>query len=236
MANWQMHGTVRAPRLPDPPLPPPPAVPQNPTPQYSVPQPATPLGAGSGFCSECGRPFPTSQLLNLGNASVCAQCKPIYLQRVREGGQAIGARHYGGFWIRFVALVIDGILLAVVNGILTVPLRLVGIGGMMTDSAAAFGAGMGLLGFSILVSMAIGIVYNVYFISTRGATVGKMLLGLKIIRSDGSPVSAGRALGRYLAQFVSGMILGIGYIIAAFDSEKRALHDHLADTRVIYTR
>ena len=81
MANWQAHGTVRAPR---PPLPP-------------VPLPAVPIGADSGFCSECGRPFPTSQLLNLGTASVCAQCKPIYLQRVREGGQGVGVRRYAGF-------------------------------------------------------------------------------------------------------------------------------------------
>ena len=84
--------------------------------------------------------------------------------------------------------------------------------------------------------MALTIGYNVYFVSTRGATIGKQVLGLKIIRSDGAPVSVGRAFGRYFAQIVSGIVLYIGFIMAGFDSEKRALHDYMADTRVIYAR
>ena len=48
--------------------------------------------------------------------------------------------------------------------------------------------------------------------------------------------ATGRAVGRYFAQWLSAFILYIGYIIAGFDSEKRALHDHICDTRVIYTR
>src|SRR5262249_15127218 len=96
MANWQPHGTVRVVRTPPAPAP--------------VPMPATPVEA-PGFCSECGRPYPTSQLVMIGNAAVCAQCKPVYMQRVREGGQAIGVRRYAGFWIRFVARVIDAVIL-----------------------------------------------------------------------------------------------------------------------------
>jgi len=198
--------------------------------------PAVPVTGETGFCSECGRPFPTSQLLNLGSASVCAQCKPIYLQRVREGGQAIGARRYAGFWIRFVAFVIDAIIISVVNLILTVPLRLTAAFSMMSDPSTLFSAGLGMLGLSILISVALAVAYNAYFVSTRGATPGKMVLGLKIIRSDGGPVSVGRAIGRYFGQMVSGLILYIGFIIAGFDAEKRALHDYIVDTRVIYTR
>src|SRR5262249_14587715 len=107
MANWQPHSAVRGVKT---------------EPQ---PMPAVPTGVGTGFCSECGKPFPNDQLLNLGNASVCAQCKPIYLQRVREGGQGIGARHYGGFWIRFVAWLIDAIIVGVVGMIIRIPLALV---------------------------------------------------------------------------------------------------------------
>ncbi len=217
MANWQPHSTVRGPRQPLPPVPPPAAV-------------------AGGYCSECGRPFPADQLLNLGTASVCAQCKPIYLQRVREGGQAIGARRYGGFWIRGVALFIDAIILSVVNLIITIPLRLTATFGMMNDPTTALTAGLGMIGLSILISMALNMAYSVYFISSRGATPGKQVVGLKVIRSDGSPVSLGRAFGRYFAQLLSGFVFCIGYIIAAFDAEKRALHDHIADTRVIYTK
>jgi uncharacterized RDD family membrane protein YckC len=62
-----------------------------------------------------------------------------------------------------------------------------------------------------------------------------MVCGLKVVRSGGEKVSYGRAFGRYWATFVSGMILAIGYIMAAFDSQKRALHDRICDTRVIRT-
>src|SRR5579862_8653149 len=96
MANWQPHASVRGVRQPAPPM------------------PAVAIAAESGFCSECGRPFPLNQLVMIGNAAVCAQCKPVYLQRVQEGGQAIGVRRYAGFWIRFVARLIDGVILGVV--------------------------------------------------------------------------------------------------------------------------
>jgi uncharacterized RDD family membrane protein YckC len=84
-----------------------------------------------------------------------------------------------------------------------------------------------LLGFGI------GVAYCLFFIPRYQATPGKMALGLKIVRADGSPLSKGRIVGRYFAELVSGMILMIGYIIAAFDDQKRALHDMICDTRVI---
>jgi len=221
MANWQPHGAVRGPKPP-------------------APMPAVPIGADSSFCSECGRPFPTNQLVAIGNANVCAQCKPIYLQRMREGGQAIGARHYGGFWIRFVALIIDGVVLGIINWIIRLPLvAILGVGTLGaagSGSVAGVGAVLAATGLLTLISFAVGIAYQVYFLTTRGATPGKMVLGLKVIRADGGPISAGLAVGRYLAQILSAMILLIGYIIAGFDSEKRSLHDRICDTRVIYVK
>jgi uncharacterized RDD family membrane protein YckC len=115
------------------------------------------------------------------------------------------------------------------------PLRMMGVLRIMSDPAA-LAAGFGMLGLSIFINFAIGFAYNVYFVSTKGATLGKQVLGLKIIRSDGSGVSAGRAVGRYFAYWLDILTIYIGFIIAGIDSEKRALHDHLADTRVIYTR
>jgi uncharacterized RDD family membrane protein YckC len=155
-----------------------------------------------------------------------------------------GRFHYAGFWIRFLARLIDGILLGIVNAIIRIPLAImlgVGFGGGV--GLGRFGGGalfapaaLGLIGISVLISIALGVIYEVYFVSTRGGTLGKLALGLKIVRADGSPVSAGLALGRYFAQWLSGAILLIGYIMAGFDSEKRALHDHICQTRVIYSR
>jgi len=238
MAGWQPHAAVRGVR-PPPPMPVMPAA----VPMAAVPMAAVPMVSGSGFCSECGRPYPSNQLVMIGNAAVCAQCKPLYLQRVREGGQGIGVRRYGGFWIRFVALFIDSVIISIVSAIINIPLvLLMGLGSagaianLGSGSTAGLGLFMGLYGVLILINLAIGIGYYVYFVSSRGATLGKQALGLKIIRTDGGPISPGLALGRYLCYMIDGIILYIGFIMAGFDPEKRALHDRICDTRVIYTK
>jgi uncharacterized RDD family membrane protein YckC len=62
-----------------------------------------------------------------------------------------------------------------------------------------------------------------------------MALGLKIVTVSGERMSVARTIGRYFAHSLSGLILYIGYIMAAFDDQKRALHDHICSTRVIRT-
>jgi uncharacterized RDD family membrane protein YckC len=91
-------------------------------------------------------------------------------------------------------------------------------------------------GWAILVSTLFSLAYSAGFVGGLGATPGMMALGLKVVRPDGSPISYGRAVGRYFAAMLSAIILGIGYLMVAFDAEKRALHDMICDTRVIKTR
>jgi uncharacterized RDD family membrane protein YckC len=74
----------------------------------------------------------------------------------------------------------------------------------------------------------------VLFLHYRGATLGKMALGLQVVRSDGESLGWGVSIARYFMNFVSALILAIGDIMAGFDSEKRALHDRVCDTRVVY--
>ncbi len=218
MPNWQPHSIARGVRP-------------------AVPMPAVPIPAGSGFCSECGRPFAMSQLVSIGNATVCAQCKPIYLQRVREGGQGITAWRYAGFWIRFVARVIDSVILAILIGIFAIPITMLfGLGVMTTDPTRNIGVFAAALGMYALVGFGVNFGYEVYFDSTRGGTPGKLMLGLKIIRADGSMMSAGQAAGRFFAYLLSGFTFYIGFIMAGFDDQKRALHDRICDTRVVYAR
>jgi len=78
--------------------------------------------------------------------------------------------------------------------------------------------------------------YSTFFHGKYGATPGKMACGLKVVTPEGTPIRYGRAFGRAMAEILSRMICDIGYIIAAFDSQKRALHDHIANTRVIRAR
>jgi uncharacterized RDD family membrane protein YckC len=158
------------------------------------------------------------------------------VQRLREGVTTMSGVVYAGFWRRFAAIIIDGILLS----ILVIPLRMaLGLFGLnpaieasrQGNFAALYFAA--LFGWGTLISYALQITYYVYFISQKGATLGKMLMGVKVVTVSGGPISVGRAFGRYFAQILSGLILGIGFIMAAFDDQKRALHDHICNTRVI---
>ena len=88
----------------------------------------------------------------------------------------------------------------------------------------------------LFIAFALGIAYPTFFLGKYGATPGKMAAGIKVVRPDGEPITYMRAFGRYFADLLSGFIFGIGFIMAAFDDEKRALHDRICDTRVIRTR
>jgi len=99
-----------------------------------------------------------------------------------------------------------------------------------TYTITAKAAGGDGVAFTLIMSMA----YFVGFNGRFGATPGKMVLKLKIVRPDGEPISYGRAFGRYFAKMLSSLIFCIGYMMAGWDEQKRALHDRIADTRVIH--
>jgi len=133
---------------------------------------------------------------------------------------------YAGFWIRFCAKILDGIPI----GILLV-LAMVAMGGFSRgkNEAALIGVQFAIQ----MVAMVLSVLYNTIAIGGWGTTLGKKACGLKVIRADGGKVTYGRACGRAFAEIVSGMVCYIGYIIAGFDEQKRALHDHMCDTRVV---
>jgi uncharacterized RDD family membrane protein YckC len=192
--------------------------------------PAEPLSSRL-FCTECGRPFPPEDLARFGTDMVCAECKPRFVQRLREGAPTAMTVVYGGFWRRFLAVLIDSVILMILNLPFAVILGLfVGLAGTSRNSARVGGA---LLGLEWLFGIAIAVTYTAYFLSQKGATPGKMIMRLKVITATGGPISVGRAVGRYFANLLSAAILYVGYLMAAFDSQKRALHDHICSTRVI---
>jgi uncharacterized RDD family membrane protein YckC len=187
------------------------------------------------FCSECGRAFPPEDLATFGNISVCSDCKPSYVQRVREGAVTANQTFvYGGFWQRFAAIFIDGLIVLVVLA------PFVGAAVYFGDVFSVTGPrDAGKLGIFALVELfliCIPLAYHVYFLHKKGATPGKSALGLKVVTAAGGPISIGRAIGRYFAYTLSYLPLYIGFIMAGFDEEKRALHDRICGTRVIVTR
>ncbi|MAY83425.1 MAG: hypothetical protein CMP59_04755 [Flavobacteriales bacterium] len=138
--------------------------------------------------------------------------------------------NYGGFWIRFVAYLIDSIVLYFAFAILTFAFT----GDLFYQSKidpTAFGKDYWLLTSSNFI---LSLLYFVGMESSRfQATLGKQVMGLKVINSEGGRLSQANALGRYLGKIVSALILLIGYIMAGFDAKKQALHDKIAGTYVI---
>lgn len=134
-----------------------------------------------------------------------------------------------GFWIRVVAYMIDFLLLLVVQSVLSLLIGIIiGMMGIATEDDPAINVVIWLFGTVLSIS------YAVFFTGYCGQTPGKMALRIKVIRTDGSPVTYARAaLREVLGKFVSGILLGIGYLMVAFDSQKQGLHDKIADTYVI---
>jgi len=143
---------------------------------------------------------------------------------------------YAGFWIRFVAFIIDAIILGVINMVLSFALIGGSMGaGMMSGDGDYSSFGIMLAVYYIL---ALGInvaYYSLMESSARQATLGKMAVGIKVGNEQGGRISGLNAVGRYFSKIISGIILFIGYIMAAFDVRKQALHDKIASTVVYYS-
>ena len=84
--------------------------------------------------------------------------------------------------------------------------------------------------------LAFVVAYSVWMHGKWGQTLGKMALGMKVVRVDGSPLGYGGAFLRWIGSLLSAIILGIGYIMAGLRTDKRALHDFIAGSRVTYIR
>jgi uncharacterized RDD family membrane protein YckC len=140
-----------------------------------------------------------------------------------------------GFWIRVVAAFIDGLIIGV-------PV-LVGIGTVMFGFAEMIETEIEAAILVTLLGLA-GVVVGSWLYeavltsSSRQATVGKQIFGMRVLGEDGRPMGFGRATGRYFAKtIVTPLVpLGIGYLMAAFTARKRALHDMIASTVVVRNR
>lgn len=158
---------------------------------------------------------------------------------------AVGFRGYGGFWIRFLAVIIDGLVLSIVIG----PLMFIAMGpaiaaamhssrmrpGEPPDPASMM-AFMSMVPLIILISVGTTWIYEAALTSSsKQATLGKMALGLKVVDKEGRRLTFLHATGRYFAKLLNRFTLYIGYIMAGFTERKQALHDMIAGTYVIKT-
>ena len=148
--------------------------------------------------------------------------------------QSAGWARYGGFWIRVVAFIIDAIIVRVVAWPIGMVFSLGGLAGTLGGFPHG-GMGLHLLGGGVVAVVIIfgSWLYEAFMLSSPyQATLGKMIFGMKVTDLDGNRISFARATGRHFAKWLSGMILGIGFIMVGFTERKQGLHDMLAGTLV----
>ncbi|MBI5044157.1 MAG: RDD family protein [Nitrospirae bacterium] len=139
----------------------------------------------------------------------------------------------GGFWIRLVAIIIDGIILNFIFRIFLIFVNLgVGLGTIIRGGVLDEAQILSLI-IALFVAIIIIITYFVLFVGWRGQTPGKMLFKLKIIQTNGKEMTYGRAFLRWIGYSISSLTLGIGYLMVAFTKQKQGLHDKIAGTYVI---
>ena len=157
------------------------------------------------FCPKCG----TS---NDDRAKFCQSCGTAFQPKPPQPG-AVLVGSYAGFWARFVAWLIDFIIVMVGSGII---------------ASVTFG-------FGVFLGFVAPWLYEAFMLSSEWqATVGKRAMSIVVTGLDGGRISFARASARHFAKYISGFLLFIGFIMAAFTAKKQALHDMIAETFVVF--
>jgi len=194
--------------------------------------------ADARFCNRCGAalpPVPGTAPVSTSGLSPAAVTPAGAVHSVPVS--PLFAARYGGFWIRFVAIIIDAIIIRVV--IAPIGFMFAGLGwlGGITQGfphrlppPALFLVGGGITALLIIVGQWL---YEAFLLSSSyQATPGKMIFGMKVTDLQGNRISFARASGRHFAKYLSAMFLCVGFIMAGFTARKQALHDILAGTIV----
>lgn len=209
---------------------------QGQSPQGYPPQPAYPQQPGypaqgyvqeSGFAQQGYGQYPPPFGSMSGMAGAYGYTPPPYLP----------TECFGGFWIRFGAAFIDGLIVGIPLQVLQLVLRLAF--GLPAIAQTSFGStptaaqASAELSVSMIVNIVSILTYWMYFAlmhSKKGATLGKLAVGVRVVDQYGMYPGFGQATGRYFATILSSCGLMLGYIWAGFHPQKRTWHDSMANT------
>jgi len=190
--------------------------------------------AQAAYCLKCGAPQPGAPAF-AAVAAGGATAVPVPAAAYPPVPRAIG---YGGFWIRFVAIIID----AIIVGIAMAPIKFAIVGPMFMNGDFPYRSGhFGWVFPAFIAKVAIiervgWWLYDALLTcSNKQGTVGKMIFGLKVTDMQGQRISFMHATGRHFAKYISFLVACIGFIMAGFTARKQALHDLIAGTVVIRT-
>ena len=187
---------------------------------------------GAAFCGTCGRPIDRDSVGSLPAESTAGSTGAAV-----AGVAAGGATVYAGFWLRLVAVLIDGLALGIPMGFLFFLIIASALPSVMTRPSdpmrIMFAILPRLILFQLVALAGRWLYWGLMESSAWQATLGKKLLGLYVTDMEGRRVSFGRASGRFFAKIISGMILWVGFIMAGFTEKKQALHDLIANCLVL---
>jgi uncharacterized RDD family membrane protein YckC len=205
------------------------------------------MADGAASCSNCGQAFAVAaapQRALMMGASVAAPMGGGAASVPAHAGYAAVSRvQYAGFWLRFLAFLIDNVVMGLSFGLILIPIIfLTGLGGFIgaihpNEDMNDVGIFMliGVIFLAATVSLVFTWLYHALMESSEWqATVGKKVLGLVVTDMAGQRVSFGRSTGRHFAKIITNMVPAfIGYIMAGFTERKQALHDMLAGCLVL---
>lgn len=155
------------------------------------------------------------------------------MEDVVEKVEVVRDETYGGFWLRFIAYLIDGVIIGIPSTIIMFSVGAFSIGAMFSESPGAFVAGSAVYYVGMLGLMVGTIAYYIGMeCSKYQGTVGKKLLGLKVVDEEGKQITLGKSTIRYFSKILSS-ILYIGYIMIGITEKKQGLHDMIARTYVV---
>jgi uncharacterized RDD family membrane protein YckC len=205
------------------------------------------MADGAAFCANCGQAFAVAAAVARAPMMSSPVAAPIAggvaAVPAYAGYAAVPRVEYAGFWVRFLAFLIDNAVMGIGFVLILIPLIfLTGLGGFIgeihpNEDMNDVGIFMlfGLLFLAATVSLLLTWLYHALMESSEWqATLGKKVLGLVVTDMAGRRVSFGRATGRHFAKIITNMVPAfIGYIMAGFTERKQALHDMIAGCLVL---
>lgn len=145
-----------------------------------------------------------------------------------------------GFWIRVLAAIIDGILAVVLTWIISILINDNTSNQLQHSYNQAPGEWSASFEYmastsEVIANLIYGIIFVIIFTATQyKGSPGKLICRIQVVNPDMSKIGIGKSIGRYFSYILSGMIFMVGFMMAGWTKEKRALHDMICNTRVVY--
>jgi len=185
-------------------------------------------------CSSCNAPNASNARFctNCGSSLMKASAAPYQTPSSQPEAALVSAYAFAGFWKRWLAYIIDGILF---SSLFFLAIFLM-TGSLFNYSSSGEKEVMAIFGLFIFYFPAWWLYFALMESSAFQGTLGKKIVGIKVTDINGQPINFGQATGRHFSSLLSGLSFDIGYLLAAFTARKQALHDMIANTLVVNKR